>query len=52
MGSGKCARALAGDEVAQRAFSALSAYIHAEPMPASVFFAKGMHIDDEGFWEP
>jgi hypothetical protein len=46
------ARAVAGDEIALRAFSALSAYIHADPIPESVFFAKGMHIYDEGFWTP
>ncbi len=43
-------RALAGDEVAARAFAGLSDYIAADPRPESVFFAKGMHIYEEGFW--
>lgn len=43
-------RAIAGDEVAGRAFDGLSAYIHGEPWPKTVFFHKGMHIDDDGFW--
>jgi hypothetical protein len=43
-------RALAGDEVAARAFDGVSAYIHGEPSPVTPFFHKGMHIYEDGFW--
>lgn len=45
------ARALGGDQVAVRAFSGLCEYIHSERRPHPPFFAKGMHIYDEGFWD-